>query len=208
MESEEVPMPSKEAHAKTTEVPMESEDAPIESATAEAPLKRITLMTDEGPGFKEAAQKLKLNHVFYDRKHFSTKITQNWGGLSNPQKFKNDMYRILDETDPSKLKGLVAVARSEYKTNNAQDFIQHLWDNRHHVCFAYTHKTFTAGHVSDQRSEGGMSALKANGKLKEVLAQSTFAESIDRIMACVRKTQEKARVELVHLRQFNKKVST
>ena len=70
--------------------------------------------------------------------------------------------------------------------------------------FIYTSKFFTAGHVPDQRSECSNRSVK-NG-MKEVLVQSTFKESFDRITSVSCRTNLDCRDELVDMRHEGKRV--
>ena len=115
-------------------------------------------MTDEGNAFPGVADHFGWRHLL-DRKHFSEQILQSWGGLDGPQQYRDDMYRILDEVSMEKLDERLANARSSYTTAAAQTFFDKLNDLWHKLCFAYSQSSFTAGHVADQRCEGGMSTL-------------------------------------------------
>jgi len=166
--------------------------------------EEITFISDQGAGFKEVAESEGWNHI-YDRKHFANEIMKYWGGLEDPSKFRNDIYRILNTVDKSNLDELLTAALSEHRTEKAREFIQHISDLRGHLCFSHTGIHFSAGHVSDARSEGGMAAVKANGKIRKLLAQSTFDEGIERIFSVSRKRDIEARNELAELRREGKK---
>ena len=142
-------------------------------------------ITDKGAGLEEAAAFFGWNNIF-NRKHFTNKTVTKRHGLNELAKFQNDIHLILDAPTVSDLKNLIAHAMNEHTTKSAQDFIKPISNIRHEVCFAYTCKFFTFGHVSDQRSECGMSSIKARGKLKEQLSKAMFTESFDRIFATVR----------------------
>ena len=66
--------------------------------------------------------------------------------------------------------------------------------------------SFTAGHVSDQRMEQGMAAMKANGKLKSYLSGCTYGEAISRISQVARDQDFTALKELQVCREQHKKV--
>ncbi len=91
---------------------------------------------------------------------------------------QEDVYKILDfpcvETMRSKLKQ----ALSKYGTDKAQAFLKKISDKQLQLCYCHTCCTFTAGHVSDQRTEQGMAAIKANGKLKSMLSECNYGEAV------------------------------
>ena len=159
-----------------------------------------TFMTDEGNAFPGVADHFGWRHLL-DRKHFSEQILQSWGGLDDPQQYRDDMYRILDEASVEKLDDRLANARSSYTTAAAQTFIDKLNDLRHKLCFAYLQSSFTAGHVADQRCEGGMSTLKGNGKLKKFLATCTYGQSLERVAQVSRDQDISALDELKRCRE-------
>jgi hypothetical protein len=64
---------------------------------------------------------------------------------------------------------LLKQALSKYNTDKDQSFLKKILAKQHQLCYCHTCRTFTAGHISDQRMEQGMAAIKANGKLKKCL---------------------------------------
>jgi hypothetical protein len=80
---------------------------------------------------------------------------------------------MLDSPSVEMMNLLLKQALSEYRTDKAQSFLKKILDKQHQFCYSHTCHTFTAGHVSDQRMEQGMAAIKANGKLKRCLVNVT-----------------------------------
>jgi hypothetical protein len=75
------------------------------------------------------------------------------------------------------------------------------WTHLLSKTFCYTNtsclgRTFTAGHVSDQRMEQGMVVIKANGKLKSMLSECNYGEAISRRSECARDQDINALKEL------------
>ena len=133
------------------------------SATSLVSLQRqAVLMTDEGSDYPTVAAYFGWNRVL-DRHHFTKQISSNWQNLDNPSQFRQDIIDILDECTVKRYTKLMAAARTKYTTRNAKDFFKKikLYDNK--LVHAFTSDNFTAGHISNQRSEGIMSAIKANG---------------------------------------------
>jgi hypothetical protein len=116
-----------------------------------------------------------------DRHHFATQILTAWHGITDPKQFQSDMYKILDTPCLDGLSSLLKQAFTKYQTEKAQVFLKKVSDKQHQLCYAHTCRTFTVGHVSDQRMEQGMAAMKANGKLKSYLSRCTYGEAISRI---------------------------
>ncbi len=79
-------------------------------------------------------------------------------------------------------------------------------NKQHQLCYAHTCQAFTAGHVSDQRMEQGMAAMKANGKLKSYLSGCTYNEAVSRISQVARDQDYTALKELQLCRENHKKV--
>ena len=97
----------------------------------------------------------------------------SFGGLEDPQQFKLDVHSLLDMANADLFESKLTRCLGKYHTNKAQQLLKKISLLKHKLAYAYTSKHhFTAGHVSDQRCEGGMSAIKANGKLKEMLIVS------------------------------------
>ena len=167
--------------------------------------EKVCFVSDEGAAFKETARHFGWNHV-YDRKHFTAKIYSHWGGLKEPEKYKKHIHQMLDTADVDKFNLLVAQARELFETKKSQELVDKIVKKKHNVCFSFTSKWFTCGHVSDQRSEGGMSSMKANGKLTTALKQFTFGESVDRIFSVSRQQDKNRLDEMVSLRIANSKV--
>ena len=101
--------------------------------------------------------------------------------------------------DPAEILLLINKAKADHNSQKAIEFLDSLSDKRERVCFAYTSKYFTAGHVSDQRGEGSNSVVKAKG-MKDFLEKATFREAFDRIFSVCRKVQLQCRDDLVMLR--------
>ena len=154
-----------------------SDDVDSEPNQAEVPQKEDepTLISDEGPSIQLMAEHFGWNQIF-DRKHVTTKIVLNWGGLDNPDKFRDDVHQILNETDQEEVSLLIEAAISEHTQPKAQAFLEKISENRNKICFAYTHRHFTAGHVADQRGESLNGVIKTGG-MKKLLVKSTFPET-------------------------------
>jgi hypothetical protein len=134
-------------------------------------------MTDEGSAFPLVAECFGWTHLS-DRRHFATQILSAWHGLSDPKKFQSDVYKILDSPCVETMNSLLKQALSKYHTNKAQAFLKKILDKQHQLCYSHTCCTFTAGHVSDQRMEQRMAAIKANGKLKSMLSKCNYGKAI------------------------------
>ncbi len=102
----------------------------------------------------------------------------------------------MNTDDIELLPKLLDQAKQKYKTAGAQAFLSKIQRLQKSVCYAHTSKSFTAGHVSDQRSEGAFSGIKANGKLKELLKKATYKESIERLSQFSRRQDIKTLGEL------------
>jgi hypothetical protein len=98
-----------------------------------------------------------------DCRHFAVQILSAWHGLSDPKQFQSDVYGILDTPSLATLSSLLKQAIAKYRTEKAQVFLNKIDNKQHQLCYAHTCTSFTAGHVSDQRMEQGMAAMKANG---------------------------------------------
>jgi hypothetical protein len=142
--------------------------------------KATGFMTDEGPAFPLVSERFGWTHLL-DRRHFATQILSAWHGLDDPQQFQSDVYKILDTPSVETMNLLLKQALSKYRTDKAQSFLKKILDKQHQLCYSHTCHTFTAGHVSDQRMEQGMAAIKANGKLKSMLSECNYSEAISRI---------------------------
>ena len=77
--------------------------------------EKICFVSDEGSAFMGTARNFGWNHV-YDRKHFTAKIYSHWGGLKEPEKYKNHIHQMLDTADVDKLNFVVAQARELFET--------------------------------------------------------------------------------------------
>ena len=91
-------------------------------------------------------------------------------------------------------------AKQTFSTPKAIAFLRKIERNKHLLVFAFTSECFTAGHVSNQRSEGGMSAIKGKGTLKKYLRNATMVESLERISQTARTQDRAARDELKRCR--------
>jgi hypothetical protein len=142
-------------------------------------------MTDEGPSFPLVAESAGWNHLL-DRKHFTQQIMSSWAGLQDPQQFKSDVHSLLDLANADLFESELALCLDEYRTDKAQQLLKKISLLKHKLAYAYTKHYFTAGHVSDQRCEGGMSAIKANGKLSLMLSNGTYSTAQTRIQQVTR----------------------
>ena len=97
-----------------------------------------------------------------------------------------DVYDILDTPSVATLSSLLKNSLAKYRTEKAQVFLKKIYNLQHQLCYAHTCTSFTAGHVSDQRMEQGMAAMKANGKLKSYLNGCTYGEAVSRISQVAR----------------------
>ena len=111
------------------------------------------------------------------------------------------MYEILNKPTVPRMETLFTKARRKYTTKAADTSISKLYFLKHKLCYAYYQNTYTAGHISDQRSEGGMSSIKANGKLKKYLSECTFGESVSRVSQVSRTQDLNTLKELVRCRE-------
>ena len=163
-------------------------------------------MTDEGSGFKEAAEKCNLYHQ-YDRRHFVDKIKNHWHGVQDKNKYRTTIENILDTADKNKVDQLLASAIKEYECDpKALQLIEKISSKKSSLCFAFTSDRFNHGHVSTGRAEMKNACVKGQGKLKDMLKQSTLCESIDIIARHVRKQDDDILKELGELRVQNKRV--
>ena len=104
------------------------------------------------------------------------------------------------------LTSLLKQALAKYRTEKAQVFLMKIYKKQHQLCYAHTCTSFTAGHVSDQRMEQGIAAIKANGILKTYLSECTYGEAVSRISQVARDQDFTALKELQLCREDNKKV--
>jgi len=141
-----------------------------------------------------------------DRRHFAVQILTAWHGLSDPKQFQSDVYDILDTPSVATLSSLLKNSLAKYRTEKAQVFLKKIYNLQHQLCYAHTCTSFTAGHVSDQRMEQGMAAMKANGKLKNYLSGCTYGEAVSRISQVARDQDFTALKELQVCREQHKKV--
>jgi hypothetical protein len=138
---------------------------------------RTGFMTDEGSAFPLVAERFGWTHLL-DCRHFATQILSAWHGLSDPKKFQSNVYETLDSPCVETINSLLKQALSKYCTNKAQAFLKKILDKQHQLCYSHTCRIFTAGHVSDQRMEQGMAAIKANGKLKSMHSKCNYGKAI------------------------------
>jgi hypothetical protein len=162
-------------------------------------------MTDEGSAFPGVAEHYGWTHLL-DRRHFAPQIISSWHGIQDPAQFKGDIYAILDCPESQNMEALLATAIETYTSAGAQMLLMKISSLKHKLCYCYTCKTFTAGHVSDQRSEGGMACMKAMGKLTKYLAGCTFGEAVARISQVAREHDLLSIKELIRCREKNMKV--
>jgi hypothetical protein len=104
------------------------------------------------------------------------------------------------------MNSLLKQSLTKYHTDKAQSFLKKILDKQHQLCYSHTCRTFTAGHVSDQRMEQGMAAIKANGKLKSMLSECNYGEVISQISQGARDQDIHALKELQNLHQQQMKV--
>ncbi len=116
------------------------------------------------------------------------------------------MYDILDTPSVDTLLSSLKEALAKYPTKKAQALLKKISSKQHQLCYAHTCNVFTAGHVSDQRMEQGMAAMKANGKLKNYLSGCTYGEAVTRISQVARDQDYTALKELQSCRENHKKV--
>ena len=162
-------------------------------------------MTDEGTVFPSVAEHFGWTHLL-DRRHFALQILSAWHGISDPKQFQSDVYNILDTPSVDTLSSLLQEALAKYRTVKAQALLKKISSKQHQLCYAHTCNVFTAGHVSDQRMEQGMAAMKANGKLKHYLSGCTYGEAISRISQVARDQDFAALKELQSCRELRMKV--
>jgi hypothetical protein len=137
-------------------------------------------MTDEGPAFPSVAERFGWTHLL-DRRHFALQIPTAWHGISNPKQFQSNVYDILHTSSVNTLLSLLKQALAKYCTEKAQVFLKKISNKQHQLCYAHTCNSFTAGHVSKQRMEEGMAAMKTTGELKSYLSGCTYGEAVSRI---------------------------
>ncbi len=166
---------------------------------------KSAFMTDEGTAFPPVAEHFGWTHLL-DRRHFAVQILTAWHGISDPKQFQSDVYNILDTPSVDTLSSLLKQALAKYRTEKAQALLKKISSKQHQLCYAHTCNAFTAGHVSDQRMEQGMAAMKANGKLKNYLSGCTYGEAVSRISQVARDQDLAALKELQSCREDHKKV--
>jgi hypothetical protein len=137
-------------------------------------------MTNEGHAFPSFAECFGWTHLL-DRRYFALQILTAWHGTSDAKQFQSHVYDILDTPSVNNLLALLKHALAKYRTEKAQVLLKKIANKQHQLCYGHTCNAFTAGHVSDQRMEQGMAAMKANGKLKSYLSRCTYGEAVSRI---------------------------
>jgi hypothetical protein len=162
-------------------------------------------MTDEGTAFPSVAELFGWTHLL-DHPHFAAQRLSAWHGISDPKQFQSNVYDILDTPSVDTLLSLLKEALAKYCTEKAQALLKKISSKQHQLCYAHTCNVFTAGHVSDQRMEQGMAAMKANGKLKNYLSGCTHGEAVTRISQVARDQDYTALKELQACRENHKKV--
>ena len=100
-------------------------------------------------------------------------------------------------------KELMFTARTKYTTPKSRNLLNKIKLYEGQLVHAFTSSHFTASHISTNRSEGMMSAIKANGVLKTFLCNATYQESLDRIRQVARFQDKIARDELIRCRKSN-----
>ena len=121
--------------------------------------------------------------------------------------FRSFVYSLLDAPTPDKFHELAcSPERLQFTSPSARKFIGKIINNKEKISYAFTSKFFTVGHVSTQRSEGGMAAIKAKGILKGYLAEATPAEAMERISQVARNQDRSALEELKTCRMNDDKL--
>ena len=162
-------------------------------------------MSDEGPAFSLLCEIMGWHHI-WDRHHLVDQIASTWQNLEDPDAYREAVIEILDVPTEDQYYELMASARKSFKTPKALTFLKKIEENKYKLVYAFTSEYFTVGHVSTQRSEGGFSAIKANGCLKKLLRQATYTESIERICQVAKQQDRDARDELMVCRREQFKV--
>ena len=134
--------------------------------------QKSVLLTDEGSAFPSVVEFFDWNHIL-DRHHFTQQIKSSWANLKKPEEFREDVIAILDACTVQLYKELMSAARTKYTTPKARDLLNKIKLYEGQLVYAFTSSHFTAGHISTNRSEGMMSAIKANGVLKKILRNAT-----------------------------------
>ncbi len=166
---------------------------------------KTAFMTDEGPTFPSVAKRFGWTHLF-DCRHFVLQIHTAWHGISDPKPFQSTVCDILDTPSVDTLSSLLKQALAKYHTEKAQVFLKKISNKQHQLCYAHTCNSFTAGHVSNQRMEEGMAAMKANGILKSYLSGCTYGEAVSRISQVAQDQDFTALKELQSCCEDHKKV--
>ena len=164
-----------------------------------SPSVKPVLMTDEGASFPLVCSAMGWRHIL-DRKHFTDQIKSTWQNVNDPKEYFNSIVSILDAPSVEQYNTLMEKAKQTFSTPKAIAFLRKIERNKHLLVFAFTSECFTAGHVSNQRSEGGMSAIKGKGTLKKYLRNATMVESLERISQTARTQDRAARDELKRCR--------
>lgn len=168
--------------------------------TAGVKTSNAVFMTDEGSAFPLVANHFGWCHIL-DRKHFVDQILTTWHNLADPDQYRQDIYDILDSPSEEEYERRMREAKLAHMTEKAQAFLSKISEFRHKLVYAYTSKYCTCAHISTQRSEGGMSALKGNGVLKNYLRNATYVEALNRVMQVARNQDRTARDELMKCRR-------
>ena len=173
--------------------------------TFQTPQSMPRLMTDEGSAYPTVVTYFGWAHVL-DRYHFNKQITSSWEDLDEPHIFRDDIIEILDSCTERQYRELMSAAKKKYTTQKALDLLDKIKMYDHNLVYAFTSEGFTSGHISTQRAEGMMSAIKANGVLKQFLRNATYQESLARIRSVARHQDKEARNELIRCRRDGHKV--
>jgi len=162
-------------------------------------IARPVLMTDEGSAFPLVCEAMGWIHIL-DRKNFTDQVSKSWCNLSDPNTFRDSVTEILDSSRIDVYMELMRTAKNKYRTHKAKAYLNKIELHKKQLVYCYTSGYFTAGQVSTQRSEGGMSVVKGNGTVKNFLRNATYIESLDRIGQTARKQDRDARNELKRCR--------
>ncbi len=162
-----------------------SHKSPFALDTVTSSSSKTAFMTDESHAFPSDAEHFGWTHLL-DRRHFALQILTAWHGTSDAKQFQFDVYDVLDTPSVDNLSSLLKHALAKYCAEKAQVLLKKIANKQHQLCYAHTCNAFTAGHVSNQRMEQGMAAMKANGKLKSYLSGCTYGEAVSRISQVAR----------------------
>jgi hypothetical protein len=198
-------IPASKVLSNNTVTNFSSHKSPFALDTVTSSSLKTAFMTNEGHAFPSVAERFGWTRLL-DCCHFALQILTAWHGTSDAKQFQSDVYDILDTPSVDNLSSLLKQALAKYRTKKTQVLLKKITNKQHQLCYAHTCNAFTAGHVSDQRVEQGMAAMKANGKLKSYLSGCTYGEAVSRISQLARDQDFTALKELQLCRENHKKV--